>query len=173
MNGRTLNPYNTDLVSGGSSGGEGALNACRGAPVGIATDIGGSIRGPAAFNGLYGIRPTSCRVSYLGNGFTNFTGQAAILSTIGPVGRSLRDIDLIMSVWNDFQPWLYDPVVVAKQWAPVAVPAKATIGVMYWDEVVMPHPPVQRALRETVAKLTTAGHEGEQRACRFHPRLSV
>jgi amidase len=153
-----LNPFNTDLVAGGSSGGEGAINGCLAAPIGVATDIGGSIRAPASFNGLYGIRPTSRRFSYLGNAW--FTGQAAILSSIGPVGRSLRDIELMLKVWNAFEPWLYDPMVVAKKWEPVPVPAKATIGVMYWDEVVMPHPPVKRALRSVVEKLQAAGHEG-------------
>ncbi|KIW80464.1 hypothetical protein Z517_07080 [Fonsecaea pedrosoi CBS 271.37] len=156
--GRTLNPFNTDLVSGGSSGGEGALNGCLGAPIGVATDIGGSIRAPASFNGLYGIRPTSRRFSYLGN--APFTGQTAILSSIGPVGRSLRDIEMMLRVWNNHEPWLYDPVVMTKKWTTdVPVPAKATIGVMFWDEVVMPHPPVQRALKMAVDKLKQAGHE--------------
>ncbi|KPI38100.1 putative amidase [Cyphellophora attinorum] len=156
--GRTLNPFNTSLVSGGSSGGEGALNGCLGAPLGIATDIGGSIRAPAAFNGLYGIRPTSRRFSYRGNAM-GFTGQAAILSSIGPVGRSLRDIELILKIWNASEPWLVDPAVMAKLWQPVSVPSKTTIGVMYWDEVVMPHPPMQRTLKDAVEKLKQAGHE--------------
>jgi amidase len=147
-------------VSGGSSGGEGALNGCHGAPIGIATDIGGSIRAPASFNGLYGIRPTSRRVSYMGNAM-GFTGQTAILSSIGPVGRSLRDLELILKVWDSYEPWLHDPAVYAKKWEPVSVPKKATIGVMYWDEVVMPHPPIQRALKEAVQRLKDAGHEGK------------
>ena len=157
--GRTLNPFNTDLVPGGSSGGEGALNGCHGAPIGIATDIGGSIRAPAAFNGLYGIRPTSRRFSYMGNTL-GFTGQTGILSSIGPVGRSLRDIELMLNVWSAFEPWLYDPAVMAKKWQPVPVPPQPVIGVMYWDEVVMPHPPVRRALSGVVEKLKAAGHEG-------------
>jgi amidase len=129
-----------------------------GAPVGIATDIGGSIRGPAAFNGLYGVRPTSRRFSYKGNAM-GFTGQAAILSTIGPVGRSLRDLELILRIWNASEPWLVDPSVMAKRWEPAHIPIKATIGVMYWDEVVMPHPPMQRALKIAVEKLKAHGHE--------------
>ncbi|KEF57420.1 uncharacterized protein A1O9_05337 [Exophiala aquamarina CBS 119918] len=52
-----------------------------------------------------------------------------------PVGRSLWDIELILRVWNDFEPWLYDPVVVAKRWDPVPIPWKIVVGVMYWDEV--------------------------------------
>jgi len=56
---RTLNPYNTNLTPGGSSGGEAALVAMKGSPMGIGTDGGGSIRAPCAHCGLYGIKPTS------------------------------------------------------------------------------------------------------------------
>ncbi|EXJ82756.1 hypothetical protein A1O3_06571 [Capronia epimyces CBS 606.96] len=156
--GRTLNPANTNLSAGGSSGGEGALNACHGAPIGIATDIGGSIRAPAAFNGLYGIKPTSRRCSYLGNTIP-VPGQIAIPSAIGPMGRSLRDLELICETWLQDRPWYADPSVVPLPWVRQPAPQKATIGVLWFDEVVMPHPPVRRALRETVDKLKAAGHE--------------
>lgn len=60
--GRTLNPLNTDFGAGGSSGGDGTLVALKGCSMTPLTDIGGSIRAPAAFNGLYGIRPSADRV---------------------------------------------------------------------------------------------------------------
>jgi len=50
--------------------------------------------------------------------------------------------------------------MAAKRWEPVPVPKKVVVGVMYWDEVAMPHPPVQRALRIVVEKLKAPGHEG-------------
>ncbi|KAK7984278.1 hypothetical protein PG989_011680 [Apiospora arundinis] len=56
--GRTLNPRNTRLTAGGSTGGEGALLALRGSVLGVGTDIGGSIRVPAVCNGIYGLRPS-------------------------------------------------------------------------------------------------------------------
>lgn len=56
--GETKNPYHTGTSSGGSSGGEGALLAMRGSPLGVGTDIGGSIRIPSAFNNLYGLKPS-------------------------------------------------------------------------------------------------------------------
>lgn len=80
--------------------------------------------------------------------------------SIGPIGRSLRDIELILKVWNAFEPWLDDPAVMAKRWHSAPVLTKPIIGVMYWDEVVMPHPPIQRALRTVLGKLKAAGHEG-------------
>ncbi|KIX01047.1 uncharacterized protein Z518_10113 [Rhinocladiella mackenziei CBS 650.93] len=156
--GRTLNPSNTALTCGGSSGGEGALASCFGCPIAIATDIGGSIRAPASFNGMYAIKPTSRRCSYMGN-LKAIQGQIAIPSAIGPVGRSVRDLELILQAWSDKEPWLTDPTVVEKPWSSAESPKKLTLGVMWWDEVVMPHPPVQRALRTTVDKLKMAGHE--------------
>lgn len=60
--GRTVNPFNRLLGAGGSSGGDAALVAMKGSPIAPSSDIGGSIRVPAAFNGLYGIRPTAQRI---------------------------------------------------------------------------------------------------------------
>lgn len=56
--GETTGAYHSGTSSGGSSGGEGVLLAMRGSPLGVGTDIGGSIRIPSAFNGLYGLKPT-------------------------------------------------------------------------------------------------------------------
>ena len=56
--GETNNAYHGGTSAGGSSGGEGALLGMRGSPLGIGTDIGGSIRLPAAFYYLYGLKPT-------------------------------------------------------------------------------------------------------------------
>ena len=56
--GETNNAYHRGASSGGSSGGEGALLAMKGSPLGIGTDIGGSIRIPSAFNSLFGLKPT-------------------------------------------------------------------------------------------------------------------
>jgi amidase len=56
--GETNNAYHSGASSGGSTGGEGALLAMKGSPLGIGTDIGGSIRIPSAFNNLFGLKPT-------------------------------------------------------------------------------------------------------------------
>ena len=60
--GVTVNPRNRDLSCGGSSGGEGSLVALKGSICGFGTDIGGSIRFPAAVNGVYGLRPSDGRI---------------------------------------------------------------------------------------------------------------
>lgn len=56
--GETRAAYHSETSAGGSSGGEGTLIAMRGSPLGVGTDIGGSIRIPAAFNGLFGLKPS-------------------------------------------------------------------------------------------------------------------
>ncbi|KAL8866321.1 MAG: hypothetical protein Q9198_008940, partial [Flavoplaca austrocitrina] len=83
----TWNPKNRNLSCGGSSGGEGALIGLRGSPVGFGTDIGGSIRIPAAFNGLYGLRPSAGRLPYYGMA-NSMDGQNSVLSVVGPLAPS-------------------------------------------------------------------------------------
>lgn len=80
---RTVNPHNNKLSCGGSSGGEGALIALRGSILGLATDIGGSIRIPAGFNGLCGIRPSHGRMPY-NNLANSLEGQETIQSGLLP-----------------------------------------------------------------------------------------
>lgn len=65
--GRTLSPWSVAHTAGGSSGGEGALLATDGAALGIGTDVGGSIRIPSGYCGIYGLKPGHGRVSYHGS----------------------------------------------------------------------------------------------------------
>lgn len=157
--GRTTCGFNRSFVSGGSSGGDGALVGMYGAPVGIGTDIAGSIRVPCAFNGLYGIRPSMKRLSYQGL-TSNVRGARGITGTIGPMCHSIRDIELICKVVTDAEPWHVDANVIRKEWiSRPLVPSRLTIGVMKFDGIVMPHPPILRGLDEAVRKLRDAGHE--------------
>jgi len=64
--GETNGAYHSGTSCGGSSGGEGVLLAMRGSPLGVGTDIGGSIRIPCAFNYLYGLKPTYVELSLNG-----------------------------------------------------------------------------------------------------------
>lgn len=86
--GRTHNPYNLHRIVGGSSGGEGALVSAAGAPCGLGSDIGGSIRMPAFFNGIFGHKPTG--------GLVPATGQFPFATTrmlcSGPMTRYAEDL---------------------------------------------------------------------------------
>lgn len=62
--GQSINAFNKHLISGGSSGGEGALVGAQGSIIGVGTDIGGSIRIPAALQGLYGLLPSVGRIPW-------------------------------------------------------------------------------------------------------------
>ena len=89
--GRTNNPYDPTRIVGGSSGGEGAIVAAGGAPFGLGSDIGGSIRLPAFFNGVFGHKPTGGLVPNSGQ-FPLGHGRALRYHTTGPLARRVEDL---------------------------------------------------------------------------------
>lgn len=148
--GRTVNPYNSTLTSGGSSGGEGAINGIGASTFGFGSDIGGSIRCPLAFNGIYGFRTTSGRLP-TADYFSCQLGSESILSVTGPLTRSLDLLNLVMKVIIDSKPWLTDPTLVLLEWK--SPPKKFKVAILDFDGVVMPQPPIIRALNLVKEKL--------------------
>ncbi|XP_078045638.1 fatty-acid amide hydrolase 2 [Augochlora pura] len=90
--GTTKNPYNTRHIVGGSSGGEGCIQAAAGSPLGIGSDIGGSIRMPSFFNGIFGHKPSKCIVSNDGQYPSTHSEDQAQLLAIGPMCRYAQDL---------------------------------------------------------------------------------
>lgn len=172
--GQTLNPNNQNLSCGGSSGGEGALQALRGSTVGVGTDIGGSVRIPAAFNGIFSLKPTSERVSYREMANTN-PGENTYRSTIGFLSTSLGGLELLLRSILSTKPWLNDPAVVpipfrheiVDKYLSRAEPSGTAklsgpplkLGVLWTDGVVGPQPPIIRGLHMVVDAVRRAGHK--------------
>jgi amidase len=95
--GRTNNPYDPSRTPGGSSGGAAAIVAAGGVPLDLGSDTGGSIRLPAHFCGIAGIRPTAGRVSRAGHAIGPGT-STDWLTTIGPLARRVEDLALALSL---------------------------------------------------------------------------
>lgn len=165
--GRTLNPLNTKLTAGGSSGGEGALIALRGSILGVGTDLAGrllylrkasvankaagSIRTPSLCCGVYGFKPSSGRIPWggqTGPGLKGITGITGMLPSAGPMATSLNDLELFMSSVVYTKPWLDDSDTHPVPWLKEDWSSKGnvlTIGVLAEDPIFPLHPPIRRA----------------------------
>jgi amidase len=97
--GQTHNPYDPSRTSGGSSGGEAALLAACGSALGLGSDAAGSVRLPAAFCGIAGIKPTSGRLPRTGH-FPPAGGWIETLWQIGPMARRVEDLIEAMRLLN-------------------------------------------------------------------------
>ena len=158
--GRTLNPANHDLTAGGSSGGEGALVAMRGSILGVGTDVGGSIRVPAACNYIYGVKPSHGRVPYAGQegGSQPGSSKIAIESTAGPLATSLRDCETFLQAISNGSPAMLDPDVISQPWSqqtPLTNSAQEPlrVGILRTDGHVQPLPPIANLIDEVAQTL--------------------
>lgn len=159
--GATRNPWNTELTPGGSSGGAGAAVAAGIVPMAGANDGGGSIRIPAAYNGLFGLKPSRGRISS-----GPFSGEAWTgASTDHVVTRTVRDSAAMLDVLAG--PAVGDPFVIQPPPGPYAElmhqpPRALKIGLFtaspYGTEV---SPECIEAVEETARTLANLGHHVE------------
>ena len=155
--GAVHNPWDLDMIPGGSSGGGGANVAACVTFASLGTDLGGSVRGPANFCGVVGLKQTFGRVSQRGLMVTSFNGDH-----IGPITRSVRDSALMLQTIAGYDP--LDPSTV-----PVPVPdysaylgdgltgLKMGIPTNYYFDLVDPE--VEAAVRKAIDALTELGVE--------------
>ena len=158
--GQTHNPWNLDRVPGGSSGGEAAAIAAGLSVAGVGTDIGGSIRIPAAFCGIAGLKPTVDRWPNRGS-HTAIAGQEVVRAQAGPLARTSRDVATLFRALDPVRLAELDPGVPP---LPVGDPADVRLDglrIGYFDDdgFLTPAPALRRAVAEARAALEDAGAE--------------
>lgn len=153
--GRCNNPWDLARSCGGSSGGEAAIIAGGGSPLGLGTDIGGSLRCPAAFCGIASIKPTAGRMPDAGR-YSIPLGQRAIVSQVGVLARHVADLRLGLEVANGGRNPAVEPPMPLHDAATVDL-ARLRVA-WYVDDGMFPVAPgVRRAVREAAAVLAAAG----------------
>lgn len=152
--GRTNNPYDVTRTCGGSSGGEAALIAACGSPIGLGSDAAGSVRVPAAYCGIASIKPTSGRLPRTGH-FPPAGGWIERLWQIGPMARHVEDLGLMMSllVGSDG----CDPTVVNMPFSDHAQVELSELRVAFYTDngFAAAGPEVAGVIRAAAASLST------------------
>jgi len=108
--GRTTNPYNSNHTAGASTGGGGALVACGGSKIEIGTDIGGSVRIPAHFCGVWSLRASAGRFPMWGSG-SSMMGLEGLPIVASPLAGNLEDLHEFSKRVILAKPWEYDHTV--------------------------------------------------------------
>ncbi|MBI2389236.1 MAG: amidase [Deltaproteobacteria bacterium] len=158
--GQTANPWDLGRTPGGSSGGEGASLAAGFSALGIGTDIGGSIRVPAHFCGVVGLKPTLDRWSNRGSN-TALMGQEAVRGQVGPMARTVADVTLLMHAIDPLRGAELDGRVPPLPFGdPGSVDLRhVRVGVYETDGLVPSSAAVGRAVRRAADALREAGCE--------------
>ena len=163
--GRTVNPWDRARTPGGSSGGDAALVAMDCVPLAVGTDVGGSVRIPAAFCGVVGFKPTPHRISKKNCSaarVNNRHGLGLIIpSVVGPIAKTVDDCALFMEAMWTNDHFRKDTSVPPMGFKKDVYQSKKKLKLGYFrtDDWFQPCKAVTRALDETIAKLRSAGHE--------------
>ena len=150
--GVTKNSVDQTRVAGGSSGGSAVAAALDIVPFTLGTDTGGSIRQPASFNGVYGVKPTYGTVSRFG-----VVAMASSTDTIGVFAKTAKESELVMRIMSGLDK--KDMNTLPDFWQEVDAPKKAKIGVVkeFMGEGVDPE--VRKITENYIEKMRAAGHE--------------
>ncbi len=152
--GRTNNPWNLDRTPGGSSGGESAAIAACCSAGGIGSDGGGSVRLPAHFCGLAGLKPTPGRMPATGH-YPLIQHPGGLLGVGGPLARTAQDVKILFDVMQGYDP--ADPFSVPMPVVPKPLGRNLRVGMMEQFLDVPVQPAVRRAVQRAAHLLAGAG----------------
>src|SRR6266704_2210410 len=158
--GRTNNPWDLTRTPGGSSGGEAAAIASGMSAAGVGSDGGGSIRVPAHFSGICGLKPTPGRIPATGH-FPNSVGPFALIGVVGPMARTVADLKVLFEVMQG--PDIGDPSAapVPVRWPSHAELKGIRIGYFEDDGRTPVTADTRAAVRTAAEALTRAGFQVE------------
>lgn len=158
--GRTNNPWNLECTAGGSSGGEAAAIAAGMSAGGVGSDGGGSIRVPAHFSGICGLKPTPGRIPSTGH-FPASGGPFALLGVVGPMARHVDDMRVLFEVMQG--PDDGDPCAapVPLRWPNVDDVKRVKVGFFEDDGRTPVVPEIRAAVRIAAEALRRAGFQVE------------
>jgi amidase len=162
LTGRTNHPLDPERTPGGSSGGEGAAIAALCSPGGLGTDGGGSIRVPAHFCGIAGLKPTPGRIPASGH-FPSLGYPGGLTTVAGPMARSAQDLRLLFSVLAGYEP--QDPFSVP---VPLSEQRASKVRVGVWEQFY--NVPVEPEIRAAVRRTATTLHEHHFVVDEFSPQ---
>ncbi|KAM7538537.1 hypothetical protein Aperf_G00000055303 [Anoplocephala perfoliata] len=172
INGSTLNPLKLDRSPHGSSGGEAALVAGGGSILGFGTDLGGSVRLPAAMCGIVGFKPTTGRLSY--RDLSRMASANPIGPSWGPLCRDAASCQFVMElIINSPISRELDPYSPPVPYQKIPNDRRLRIGYFLRFDKLVPVPAVRRALLHTRDKLIARGHELIEWTPPFQPREFV
>ncbi len=155
--GQTNNPYDLSRSPGGSSGGAAAIIATGGSPLDLGSDTGGSIRSPAHYCGIAGIKPTSGRVPRTGHIVPFGMGALDSLTQIGPLARYVEDLALILPLLVGVD-WLDPGIIPMPLSDPDAIALKGLRVAVYTDNgIIAPTPETAATVHEVAKGLEAAG----------------
>lgn len=153
--GRTNHPYDQTLTPGGSSGGEAAIIAAGGSPLGLGSDSGGSIRVPAHFCGIAGLKATSGRVPNTGT-YEHPGGLSDPRTQIGPMSRFVKDLGLTLAIIAGVD-WRDSGVIPMAIGDPSTIEIKDLRLAFYtYDGTLLPTPETIEVVRTTAKVLSEA-----------------
>ncbi|XP_062478998.1 fatty-acid amide hydrolase 1-like [Pezoporus occidentalis] len=157
--GQTFNPLLYTRSPGGSTGGEGALIGGGGSILGFGTDLGGSLRFPAAFCGICAFKPTGNRLSKKGV-VSGIPGQKAVTAAVGPMAKDVESLALSMRALLCEDMFSLDSSVPPLPFNEEIYSSTQPLRIGYYetDFFTMPSPAMRRAIRETKQLLEDAGH---------------